>query len=253
MSAFGGLILTNRGRILQAKAQTGVQLQYTRIALGDGTLGNSQIIELNALKKEIISLPIGKLKINGATAIVGTVLNNNDLSSGFFFREIGVFATDPDMGEVLYCYGNAGNLAEYIPAGGGADIVEKSIDIQVLTGNAPNVSAIIDQSLIFETPEGAQQKADEAEGNAKDYTDQQIAALPEPTPPEAENISIANEDELFIATNVEDALAELKQDDETHKADKAMHGRFDMDGKTYQGGFKPNVAKDGLIFVYEEV
>lgn len=184
MSAFGGLILTNRGRILQAKAQTGVQLQYTRIALGDGALGNSQIIELNALKQEVISLPIGKLKVNNATAIVGTVLNNNSVTTGFYFREIGVFATDPDVGEVLYCYGNAGNMAEYIPAGGGADVVEKAIDVQVLTGNAPNVTASIDTSLLFETPEEAQRKADEAFEKSKIYTDKQSIKISENPPVE---------------------------------------------------------------------
>ena len=177
MSAFGGLIMTNRGRILQAKAQTGIELKYTRFGLGDGALGNSQIIELNALKHEVISLPIGKLKVSSGTAIVGSILNNNNISSGFYFREIGIFATDPDIGEILYCYGNAGNLAEYIPAGGGADVVEKAIDVQVLTGNAPNVSAVINQSLIFETPEGAQEKADEAETAANDYTNQKIASI----------------------------------------------------------------------------
>ena len=152
MSAFGGLILTNRGRNLQSKAQTGIELQYTRIALGDGELGSSSILELNALKHEIKSLSINKLKVlSGGRAVVGAVLSNQDLQSGFYFREIGVFATDPDLGEILYCYANAGALAEYIPAGGGSDIIEKNIDVQTLVGNAQSVTAVIDSSLVFAT------------------------------------------------------------------------------------------------------
>lgn len=161
MSAFGGLLLTNKGRNLQAKAQAGVPLIYTRIGLGDGQLGTSPIFELNSLKNEVMSLPIGKLKvINSTNAVIGTVLNNSSIASGFYFREIGVFATDPDIGEILYCYGNAGTAAEYIPPGGGADLLEKAIDVQVMTGNASNISAVINQSLIFETPEGAQEKVE---------------------------------------------------------------------------------------------
>ncbi|MDO0876766.1 tail fiber protein [Anoxybacillus gonensis] len=161
MSAFGGLIMTNRGRILQTKAQTGVQLTFTRIALGDGSLSGQSILELNQLINEKKSVSITKLKTQpDGKAVVGAVLSNQDITTGFYWREIGVFAQDPDIGEILYCYGNAGSAAEYIPAGGGSDIIEKNIDIITIVGNASNVSATINQSLVFETPEGAQEKVD---------------------------------------------------------------------------------------------
>jgi hypothetical protein len=152
LSAFGGLVLTNVGKTLQAKAQAGAQLKYTRIAVGDGELGASTIISLTALKHEVKTLTISKLQaLTGGRALIGTTLSNNNLSSGFYWRELGIFALDPDVGEILYCYGNAGALAEYIPIGGGADLIEKSIDIEVLTGNAANISATIDNSLVYAT------------------------------------------------------------------------------------------------------
>ena len=46
-------------------------------------------------------------------------------------------------GEVLYCYGNCGDLAEWIPPSGGATIVEKTIDIVTAIGTATNVTAYI--------------------------------------------------------------------------------------------------------------
>jgi hypothetical protein len=154
MSAFGGLILTNRGKNLQSKAQTGITLQYTRIAMGDGSLGSTPILDLNALRSEKKSLDISKLNVlSGGRAVVGGVLSNQDMTEGFYFREIGVFAEDPDLGEVLYCYANCGELAEYIPPGGGSDLIEKSIDIQTLVGNAANVSAVINSSLIYASAE----------------------------------------------------------------------------------------------------
>lgn len=152
MGAFGGLILTNRGRMLQSKAQTGVKLEYTRIAIGDGQLGSTPILGLNNLRHEIMSLPITKLVVqSGGKAVVGTIWSNKDLEEGFYFREIGVFATDPDVGEILYCYANAGNLAEYVPPGGGSDLIERNLDIVTLVGNATNVTAIIDTSLVYAT------------------------------------------------------------------------------------------------------
>ncbi|UAT29495.1 phage tail protein [Bacillus badius] len=161
MGAFGGLHLTNKGRNLQTKAQTGVAIHFSRMAIGDGSLGGSSVLELNALKSEKMSFPIAKLKVLAqGQAIVGSVLSNKDITAGFYFREIGVFATDPTEGEILYCYGNAGATADYIPAGSGGstDVIEKTMDVITLVGNAANVTATINQSLIFETPEGAQEK-----------------------------------------------------------------------------------------------
>jgi hypothetical protein len=158
MSSFGGLLQTRRGRNLQAKAQTGVKLQYTRIALGDGQLGSTPIADLNALRNQKKSLDIQKLNVlTGGRALVGSTLSNQDMQEGFYFREIGIFAQDPDVGEVLYCYGNAGELAEYIPPAGGADVIEKSINIQTTIGNAQNVTAVIDDSLVFATEKRLQE------------------------------------------------------------------------------------------------
>ncbi|MEC0269048.1 phage tail protein [Paenibacillus anseongense] len=152
MSAFGGLQITNKGRALQAKAQIGTTIHYNRIAIGDGSLSGQVIAELNELVHEKKSLTISKLKtLTGGLAAVGAPLSNQDISTGFYFREIGVFAQDPDIGEILYCYGNAGQTADYIPAGGEEDILEREIDVITIVGNTANVSASINQSLVYAT------------------------------------------------------------------------------------------------------
>lgn len=155
MASFGGMVLTNRGRNLLAKAQAGIQLNFTRIAVGDGQLGGSSIVDLNALIHEVKSLNITKLKtVSGGKAVIGAVLSNQDISSGFYFREIGLFAQDPDVGEILYCYANCGATADYIPAGGGPDVIEKSFDIIAIVGNTSNISATINESLVYASAQG---------------------------------------------------------------------------------------------------
>ncbi|WP_228468954.1 tail fiber protein [Paenibacillus sp. JNUCC32] len=155
MGAFGGLIQTNKGRNLQAKAETGTQLKFTRMGIGDGQLSGQSIPSMNRLISEKKSLPITRLKTQlPAQAIVGAVLSNQDVTTGFHFREMGIFAEDPDEGEILYAYGNSGSgAAEYIPAGGTADIIEKTIDMIVTFGQAQNVSAVINSSLVYVTHE----------------------------------------------------------------------------------------------------
>lgn len=151
--SFGSIIFTDRGRLLQAKAQTGKQLNFTKIQLGDGALGGQAIQPLSALISPKKNVAITTIKIGEGTATVGGILNNSDITTGFYWREVGLFARDPDTNaEILYCYGNAGALAEYIPAGGGSEILEKRLDIIAIIGNAANVSATIDSSLVFLTP-----------------------------------------------------------------------------------------------------
>lgn len=163
MSSFGGLVLTNKGKTLQSKAQTGVQMNFTRISIGDGNLGSQSILALNSLVSEVKSLNITKLKFVGSgRSVVGGTLSNQEITAGFYFRELGVFADDPDLGEILYCYGNAGELAEYIPSGG-QDIIEKTIDLDMFIGNAENVTSAIDESLVFATVQQIQSHIDDVE------------------------------------------------------------------------------------------
>lgn len=181
MGAFGGIILTNKGRNLQAKAQTGIELKYTRMAIGDGQLSGQSIPTMTKLISEKKSLPLTKLKLQGqGRVVVGAVLSNQDVTTGFYFRELGVFARDPDEGEILYGYGNSGTSAEFIPPAGGEDIIEKSIDINVIVGQAPNVSAVIDSSLVWAT----QDDVTAAVAEAKEYTDIQIQDIASKLTPE---------------------------------------------------------------------
>ncbi len=148
--SFGVIQFTNRGRALQAKAQAGAQLIFTRIAVGDGQLAGQAISDLTALIHLVKSLTINKFKtMPGGKAAAGGVLSNQEIVTGFWWREIGLFAMDPDLGEILYCYGNAGELAEYIPSPGGAEILEKQVDIVTIVGNAGSISATIEQSLVY--------------------------------------------------------------------------------------------------------
>jgi hypothetical protein len=186
MSFPNGLVITNVGRVLQSKAQTGVPLNFTKIAIGDGDLGGGlpqERIALISYKKDI---PITKLNILAdGKALVGGSFNNSGLAVGYYFREIGVFATDPDVGEILYCYGNAAAMAEYIPAQSGASVIEKYVNVVTIVGNAANVTATIEASLVYvtvpelnvltteiatkETPAGAQAKVSAHEGAANPH------------------------------------------------------------------------------------
>ena len=147
MAAFINNDITAAGLLVLAKGVAGKQINYTKIVLGDGYLEEGQTPRtLTGVVSPKATVDITKLKINGdGTVAVGGIFTNGDETEGFYYRELGLYADDPDedVGEVLYCYGNCGDLAEWIPPTGGATIVEKTIDIVTAIGTATNVTAYI--------------------------------------------------------------------------------------------------------------
>lgn len=147
MAAFINNDITAAGLLVLAKGVAGQQINYTKIVLGDGYLEEGQTPRsLTGVVSPKATVDITKLKINGdGTVAVGGIFTNGDETDGFYYRELGLYAEDPDpeVGEVLYCYGNCGDLAEWIPPTGGATIVEKTIDIVTAIGTATNVTAYI--------------------------------------------------------------------------------------------------------------
>ena len=128
MAAFINNDITTAGLIVLAKGVAGQKINYTKIVLGDGYLEEGQTPRtLTGVVSPKATVDITKLKINGdGTVAVGGIFTNGDETEGFYYRELGLYAEDPDpeVGEVLYCYGNCGDLAEWIPPSGCATIAE---------------------------------------------------------------------------------------------------------------------------------
>ena len=147
MAAFINNDITAAGLLVLAKGVAGQQINYTKIVLGDGYLEEGQTPRsLTGVVSPKATIDITKCVVNGdGTVTVGGVVTNDQTNDGFYYRELVLYADDPDedVGEVLYCYGNCGDLAEWIPPTGGATIVEKTIDIVTAIGTATNVTAYI--------------------------------------------------------------------------------------------------------------
>ena len=152
MANFPGLILTADGRNLQAKAQIGQPLQFLRVALGDGTDPDNPE-SLSTLVNERQSLSIQSFELLGdGTSKLRAIMTNQGVDVGFFVREIGVFARDPDtQQERLYSYSNSAEQSDFLPAEGGATLVEQIFDLVTVIGNAQNVTAVIDDYITIAT------------------------------------------------------------------------------------------------------
>lgn len=145
MGAFINNDMTVAGLLVLAKGIAGQKINFTRIVMGDGYLEEGQQPRtLEGVISPRAVVDISKIKINGdGTVAIGGIFTNKDEDNGFYYRELGLYADDPEAGEVLYCYGNSGDLAEWIPPTGGSTVLEKTIDIITAIGTAANVTAYI--------------------------------------------------------------------------------------------------------------
>lgn len=143
--------MTTVGQNLIAKVSSReLPLKFTSVKMGSGALGSRTVAALTALIESKLSLDIAETPKRSGTGRwnVTAVYNNSMIQTGFYFREWGIFAQDPDtQGEVLVFYANSGDSADFIPAFDGtgsttASYIEERLICAVAVGNA-TVTAVL--------------------------------------------------------------------------------------------------------------
>lgn len=151
MANWYGHSMTAVGQNLIAKVSSReLPLKFTSVKMGSGALGSRTVAALTALIESKLSLDIAETPKRSGTGRwnVTAVYNNSMIQTGFYFREWGIFAQDPDtQGEVLVFYANSGDSADFIPAFDGtgsttASYIEERLICAVAVGNA-TVTAVL--------------------------------------------------------------------------------------------------------------
>jgi hypothetical protein len=153
MANFKAMTLTKAGRNVLAAGQTGAPIMFVRVKAGDGILPpDASIADMTDVINWITDLPINSNTVTGdGMTEIECILSNQNLETGYWFREIGLFALDAEGNEVLYAYSNAGDEPDYIPAGGGAHAVNIVFTLITVVDQAENVTAVISENLGFVT------------------------------------------------------------------------------------------------------
>lgn len=163
---FERVYITKQGALLAAKTLQGKKIEFDHAEIGSGNLSGNAV-DKTSLTTKVLECPIQKVEITEDTqAKVSFIFKNTDAKSAFYFREIGLFAIDPDTkAKVLYAYTNAGTTAEYIN-NSIAEKIEKHITINVIVDNASNVTITLNSSEIYVT----EKDLENALQNAKLYS-----------------------------------------------------------------------------------
>lgn len=141
---------TNAGRNLQLRSIGGTEICFTKMKIGSGEITEGQDFrEFTDLIDPKATLSLTGIAIEDGYARVKGYFSNSGLEA-FNYRELGLFAKDPDNpnNEILYCYANYGEDYAYI-ADPGSEIIERSVTIVAIVDDALNVTAVLDSSAVY--------------------------------------------------------------------------------------------------------
>lgn len=138
-------VLTTRGLALLAKWQAGrctPEITHAVIGSGSYTSGES-IVGRTALKAQKLSVGLSRKEVqNNSTVLVRFIFGNETLTTGFKVTEVGIYATDPDIGEILYSIAVSADEAnaDYLPAYNGTYPSTIVFSYQIEVANAESVT-----------------------------------------------------------------------------------------------------------------
>ena len=143
MSNWSGGIMTAAGRALQAKVEAGTKLELTHVKLGDGRETGDAVDELTDLVGGKAVLGISSTTVKDSLCTVTSVILTENVSTGFWAREWGLFAKDPDEGEILYMISLDPN-PEFVPPSTAAVKQSATYAMSIAVSNAANIAVKID-------------------------------------------------------------------------------------------------------------
>lgn len=147
MAEWSNATMTDVGANLQAKVNAGkTKLTFTKIKVGSGVNSTNPLALTDVIssKWETTNFVV---KLEGKIVSVDTVITNIGIHEAFRMSEIGLFAQDPDKGEILYAY-LTDPEPDRMPAESGSVVVSQELTIGMVFSNTGNVSLTVNMGAL---------------------------------------------------------------------------------------------------------
>lgn len=150
MAEFSKLVITNKGQALLAKMIAGSgNIEFTKISASSTTYTDAQLEGLTSLSNVKQTSLISKVTRTNEVAIkVETAFTNTELTAGYYMKALGLYAVDPDEGEILYAVTRETSGNCYMPAYNGITVSGAYVQLVTTVGNSENVSLEVDQAAV---------------------------------------------------------------------------------------------------------
>lgn len=147
MAEWSNATMTDVGAALQAKVNAGkTKLTFTKIKVGSGVNATNPLVLTDVISSKWETTNF-EVKLEGKIVSVDTVITNTGVHEAFRMSEIGLFAQDPDKGEILYAY-LTDPEPDRMPAESGSVVVSQELTIGMVFSNTGNVSLTVNMGAL---------------------------------------------------------------------------------------------------------
>ena len=148
MAEFMQSTITQKGVALARKTQHGnIKIEFTKLGTGAGIYAEGEELGLiTALRDKKQEFVFSSFSVSDPTTVkLTSVISNKNLTEGYYIREIGIYANDPDEGEILYALTVAKDgRADFLPAFDGLAPVTIGLDSYIAVLSAENAEITVD-------------------------------------------------------------------------------------------------------------
>ena len=148
MASWKQWTLTQKGQQFQAKVNAGLvdEVTYTKFALGSG-IASGRLESLTELVKKELDLPMKSVASQNNAVEFNTLILNNDVEADFYCREMGLYVTDPDDGEILYAV-STDNYPDLMPAAGSATVIAYDFTLILIFSNTGEIVSYVNMKSL---------------------------------------------------------------------------------------------------------
>ena len=158
-------VITNKGLALQNKQINGADLTITKAVSGSGSVPIVDLRTQTSVSSIKQTLAIESMVQDNANHkyTLSILLDNTKLSTAYNLMQIGIYATDPDEGEILFAIGQL-STAKLISTG--AELPGYTLQVNFVFQNSNDANIVVNyDSTSLVTRQGVTEML-----NAQDYT-----------------------------------------------------------------------------------
>ena len=152
MAEFNKLIITNKGQALMAKLIAGTTtVEFTKIRTSTNVYTNAQIPGLTALANVKQTTDVSRvIRTNNVAVQVEGAIENSSLTTGYKINSVGLYAKDPDEGEILYAVASVASSdnGAWMPPFNGVAVSGAYFKLITTVSNSDNVTLQVDQAAV---------------------------------------------------------------------------------------------------------
>ncbi|EJP28289.1 hypothetical protein HMPREF1147_1737 [Selenomonas sp. FOBRC9] len=146
MSNWSEQQFTRKGAELRAKVEAGkCKLALTKMKIGNGSVTPGEVDRMTDLKNPQLVFGISSCTVSEEDSTVCKtvgIASSTNVENSFLVSEMGIYATDPDIGEILYLV-CIDSVPDTMPNKRVASPVTLTYQFDIVTSNTANVTAVI--------------------------------------------------------------------------------------------------------------